>query len=147
MATFFRYRSRRNRREDIPADKVLCEYCTAKCCRYFALPMDTPETWRDFEFIRWFCCTSTRRCSSRIKPGTSWSIRHASICRTIIVAGFTKRDLRSVASTRPEIASTTRTGCTINILKQPNRCGNLPRPFLAARMARCEATSRSCCRF
>ena len=33
---------------------VLCEYCTAKCCRYFALPIETPETFEDFEFIRWF---------------------------------------------------------------------------------------------
>ncbi|HRF00262.1 MAG TPA: YkgJ family cysteine cluster protein [Pirellulaceae bacterium] len=42
------------RREDLPADANLCEYCTAKCCRYFALPMDTPETFREFEFVRWF---------------------------------------------------------------------------------------------
>ncbi len=42
------------RREDIPSGAILCEYCTAKCCRYFALPIDTPENWRDFEFIRWY---------------------------------------------------------------------------------------------
>jgi len=42
------------RREDIPADHVLCSYCTAKCCRYFALPLDTPESVEDLEFIRWF---------------------------------------------------------------------------------------------
>ena len=34
--------------------RVLCEYCTAKCCRYFALPIETPETFEEFEFIRWF---------------------------------------------------------------------------------------------
>jgi Fe-S-cluster containining protein len=34
--------------------EVLCHYCTAKCCRYFALPIDTPETWDDFEYIRWY---------------------------------------------------------------------------------------------
>ena len=28
------------RRSDIPSDANLCEYCTAKCCRYFALPID-----------------------------------------------------------------------------------------------------------
>ena len=42
------------RREDVPDGKVLCEYCTAKCCRYFALPIETPETLEDYEFIRWF---------------------------------------------------------------------------------------------
>jgi len=42
------------RREDVPEGKVLCEYCTAKCCRYFAMPIETPETFEDYEFIRWF---------------------------------------------------------------------------------------------
>jgi uncharacterized protein len=42
------------RREQVAPDKVLCEYCTAKCCRYFALPMETPESFEDFEYIRWF---------------------------------------------------------------------------------------------
>jgi uncharacterized protein len=44
----------RIRREELPQDKVLCEYCTAKCCRYFALPIDAPTTWKDFEFLRWY---------------------------------------------------------------------------------------------
>ena len=42
------------RRKDIPKDKVLCDYCTAKCCRYFAVTIETPEDRRDFEYIRWF---------------------------------------------------------------------------------------------
>lgn len=42
------------RRKDVPAGENLCMYCTAKCCRYFALPIDAPETLRDFEFLRWF---------------------------------------------------------------------------------------------
>jgi len=41
-------------REAVPPGHVLCEYCTAKCCRYFALPIDTPETFEDYEFIRWY---------------------------------------------------------------------------------------------
>ncbi|MEX0936627.1 MAG: YkgJ family cysteine cluster protein [Pirellulales bacterium] len=41
-------------RAELPQDKVLCEYCTAKCCRYFALPIDAPTTWKDFEFLRWY---------------------------------------------------------------------------------------------
>lgn len=33
---------------------ILCEHCTAACCRYVALPIDTPETSADFEDLRWY---------------------------------------------------------------------------------------------
>jgi Fe-S-cluster containining protein len=42
------------KRDDVAADRVLCEFCTAKCCRYFALPLETPTTREEFEYIRWF---------------------------------------------------------------------------------------------
>ena len=42
------------RREQVPEGTVLCEHCTAKCCRYFALTIEAPEDWADFEYIRWF---------------------------------------------------------------------------------------------
>ncbi len=42
------------RREDLSPGEVLCDYCTAKCCRYFALPIDTPTTFEDFEYLRWY---------------------------------------------------------------------------------------------
>jgi Fe-S-cluster containining protein len=32
----------------------LCDRCTAKCCRYFALPIDSPTTTTDFDYMRWF---------------------------------------------------------------------------------------------
>jgi len=41
-------------REEVGPDEVLCQYCTAKCCRYFALPIEEPEKFKDFEFIRWY---------------------------------------------------------------------------------------------
>jgi hypothetical protein len=31
-----------------------CHRCTGLCCRYFALPIETPETWKDFDDIRWY---------------------------------------------------------------------------------------------
>ncbi len=40
--------------EDLGPDEVLCSYCAAKCCCYFALPIDTPERWKDFEYVRWY---------------------------------------------------------------------------------------------
>lgn len=42
------------RREEVPAGACLCAFCGAKCCRYFALPIDTPTDWADFDSIRWF---------------------------------------------------------------------------------------------
>ena len=42
------------RREDLKPGENLCSYCTAKCCRYFALPISKPKTWADFDFIRWY---------------------------------------------------------------------------------------------
>ena len=41
-------------REELPEGEVLCDYCTARCCRYFALPIDTPETEDDWGFVRWY---------------------------------------------------------------------------------------------
>lgn len=41
-------------REEVGPDENLCSYCTAKCCRYFALPIETPTEFSDFEFIRWY---------------------------------------------------------------------------------------------
>ncbi len=41
-------------REQLKPGEVLCDHCTAKCCRYFALPIDEPKTRSDFEFMRWF---------------------------------------------------------------------------------------------
>ena len=42
------------RREQLAPGESLCPYCPAKCCRYFALPIETPTEWADFEYIRWY---------------------------------------------------------------------------------------------
>ncbi len=31
-----------------------CAKCTGLCCRYFALQLDTPEDWDDYDNIRWY---------------------------------------------------------------------------------------------
>lgn len=41
-------------KDQIPEGASLCDYCTAKCCRYFALPIEEPTEARDFDFMRWF---------------------------------------------------------------------------------------------
>lgn len=42
------------RRANMPPTANLCEHCTAKCCKYFALPIDTPTEAKDFDYIRWY---------------------------------------------------------------------------------------------
>lgn len=41
-------------REKLKPGECLCSYCTAKCCRYFALPIEEPTTWKEFDYLRWF---------------------------------------------------------------------------------------------
>lgn len=41
-------------RNNLKPGEVLCDFCTAKCCRYFALPIDAPTSKKDFDFIRWY---------------------------------------------------------------------------------------------
>ena len=36
--------------------KSLCDKCNGLCCRYFALPIDTPEDREDYDDIRWYLC-------------------------------------------------------------------------------------------
>jgi Fe-S-cluster containining protein len=42
------------RRENLGPGEVLCDYCSAKCCKYFALHIDEPTEANDFETIRWY---------------------------------------------------------------------------------------------
>lgn len=38
------------------AKKILCDKCTGLCCRYFALPIETPTDKEDYDDIRWYLC-------------------------------------------------------------------------------------------
>ena len=33
-----------------------CGKCSGLCCRYFALPIETPENRQDYDDIRWYLC-------------------------------------------------------------------------------------------
>ena len=41
-------------RDELGPEESLCDYCSAKCCRYFALPIEKPEDYRAFEYLRWY---------------------------------------------------------------------------------------------
>ena len=65
---------RRHSRKELPAGAVLCEHCVAKCCRYFALPIDAPKTRGDFDYIRWFLLH--QRASIFTEAGTWYLLVH-----------------------------------------------------------------------
>ena len=37
-------------RDELKDGEVLCEHCTAKCCKYFALPIEAPEDQKTSTF-------------------------------------------------------------------------------------------------
>ncbi|MCH8830530.1 MAG: YkgJ family cysteine cluster protein [Planctomycetes bacterium] len=66
---------KRVNREDLKPGEVLCQFCTAKCCRYFALPIETPTTQEDFGHLRWYMIH--RRVSIFVDDETWYLMVHA----------------------------------------------------------------------
>jgi uncharacterized protein len=83
------------RRKDVPQDKVLCEYCTAKCCRYFALPLDAPEDLADFEFIRWFLLHER---ATIFREDDTWYLLVHTVCRHL-----QDNNMCGIYDTRPQV--------------------------------------------
>jgi uncharacterized protein len=71
----------RLRREDLPAGQSLCDHCTAKCCRYFALPIEEPTELRDWEFVRWFLLHDK---ASVFKEEESWYLLVHTECKHLL---------------------------------------------------------------
>jgi len=66
------------RREDLGPNENLCDYCTAKCCRYFALSIDTPRTEADFDYLRWYLLHDR---ASLFVEGESWYLLVHTVCK------------------------------------------------------------------
>jgi Fe-S-cluster containining protein len=60
------------------AAKGHCRNCTGLCCRYFALPIETPETREDYDDIRWYLCH--RGISVFVEDG-DWYLSVSNTCR------------------------------------------------------------------
>ncbi len=60
---------------------ILCEHCTAMCCRYIALPVDKPETKADFDDLRWFLLHE--RVSIFVEDG-DWYVCFQTPCRHLL---------------------------------------------------------------
>jgi len=82
-------------REEVAPGKVLCEHCTAKCCRYFALPLETPTDRSDFGFLRWYLLHA--RATVFVEDGTWYLMVHTD-CRHL-----RPDHLCSAYETRPQV--------------------------------------------
>ncbi len=118
-------------RDEIPKGDVLCSYCTAKCCRYFALPIETPDSVQDLDFIRWYLLHDRASVFIEDELGIYSFILTANICNRTICVESTKRDHKSVATTRPILASTMTILFTTCTLKRLNKWRSTWRPGLA----------------
>lgn len=70
----------KKKREDLKPGEVLCSYCTAKCCRYFAFPIDQPKVRRDYDYLRWFLLHG--RVAIFVEDGT-WFLMIYADCRQL----------------------------------------------------------------
>ena len=83
------------RREDLRPGECLCDYCVAKCCRYIALPLDTPKRRKDLDTMRWFLLHKNTAIFVEEK---SWYLLVNSECREL------QPDRRcGIYETRPQI--------------------------------------------
>lgn len=58
----------------------LCQQCGAKCCRYFCFEIDKPESYEEFENIRWYLCH--QGVSVHVDEG-DWYISIENICNNL----------------------------------------------------------------
>ena len=109
------------RRSDLKPGEVLCTYCTGRCCRYFALPIETPTTWGDFDHMRWYVMHGR---TAIFVDGGTWYLLVFGDCQNLM------EDNRcSIYNTRPQICRTYTTPVTTNILSHQISFGNMPKPY------------------
>jgi Fe-S-cluster containining protein len=83
------------KRKDLPPGDCLCNYCVAKCCRYFALPIDTPTDWQDFDYLRWYLLHAR---ATVFTENDTWYLMVHTLCRHL------QPDNRcGIYDTRPQI--------------------------------------------
>ncbi len=59
---------------------ILCEHCTAACCRYVAVPLDRPRTVRDYDDVRWYLMH--QGVSVFVEDG-DWYIQYQTRCKNL----------------------------------------------------------------
>ena len=71
-------KKRKITRPELPPGDSLCDHCTAKCCRYFALPMEEPTELKDWEYVRWFLL---HEAATVFKEDDSWYLLVHTTCK------------------------------------------------------------------
>ena len=83
------------KRADLKEGENLCDHCTARCCRYFALPVDAPTSRSDFEHMRWFLMHG--RCALFVEEG-QWYLMVYADCVNLL-----PNNMCGIYHERPEI--------------------------------------------
>lgn len=83
------------RREDLKPGECLCDHCTGKCCRYFSLPIKTPQGWDDYDEFRWYLAHD--KTLIYVHKGT-WYLLVKTKCKYL-----TPRNTCGIYLTRPEV--------------------------------------------
>lgn len=86
---------RRPTRKELKPGEVPCDHCTAKCCRYFALPIETPKTRKDFDFVRWYLLHDR---ATVFTEDDTWYLLVHTVCRHLEPSNRC-----GIYETRPEI--------------------------------------------
>lgn len=87
----------RPHRNDLKPGECLCDYCSAKCCRYFTVAIEEPETRADFDMIRWYLVHE--HTTIFVEEGAWYLLVHA-VCKNL------QEDNRcGIYSTRPKICA------------------------------------------
>jgi hypothetical protein len=60
---------------------VLCDHCTARCCRYYALAIEAPTERTDMDFIRWYTLHGD---SCIFTENETWYLLVFSTCRHLL---------------------------------------------------------------
>ncbi len=87
-------RPRRPSKRDVAPGK-LCEFCSGKCCRYIALPIEKPTAYEGFDEIRWYLLHE--KTSVFVEDG-SWFLLIRNVCRAL-----DENNRCRVYETRPQI--------------------------------------------
>ncbi len=86
---------RQIRRSELKPGEVLCDHCTAKCCRYFSLAIDRPKTVKDFGYLRWYLLHES---ASLFTEEDDWFLLVHTVCKHL------QPDNRcGIYQTRPQI--------------------------------------------
>jgi len=59
-----------------------CAKCNATCCRYFCLEIDKPETYEDFENIRWYLLHEGA--SVHVEDDGDWCLLIENACKALV---------------------------------------------------------------